>query len=109
MEEEGIDFYDTELEDLNEEDIQVPKEENLKKNLKENNSKNNSEKDSKKDSKTDSKTDSKKYSKISKDEFLIHIFKTLIIGGRYNQYDNFIDKYREMSKFLYKSTVEYFK
>ncbi len=65
LEEEGVDFYDTPLENADDEDI-------------------------------------KKYEK----EFLFDIFKFLVIGGKFNQYDNDVNIYREMAKKIYKESVD---
>ncbi len=46
--------------------------------------------------------DLKKY----QNEFLFQIFKLLTIGGEYNQYEYKIDDYREITKEIYKNTVE---
>ncbi len=37
------------------------------------------------------------------EEFIFRIFKLLVLGGRYNQYEDKIDEYRETSKAIYKS------
>ena len=97
MEEEGIEFYDTELEEINEEDLEILQNDKKKKIS-----------EQKKNLKQKDNLENKENKKILNDEFLIHIFKTFIIGGKYNQYDNYIKNYMDITKLIYKSTVEFF-
>ena len=45
------------------------------------------------------------YSEEERNEFLFHIFKSMIIGGASNQYEDYADQYFEATKNLYKDLL----